>query len=307
MATLPFFLLLALSALLPASHGRGDITVYWGQDGGEGTLTDACATGLYSYVMIAFLNVFGAGRTPALNLAGHCTASSPSGCAFIGGHVKNCQSRNVKVFLALGGAVGSYSLSSSADARGVADYLWNNFLGGSSSSRPFGDAAILDGIDLAIVTGESDHYDDLAKHLNRHFSTSTSKYYLSAAPQCPYPDKLLDTALDTGLFQFAWVQFYNNPSCEYSARNAREFKSAWIEWSSSNHIDAVYLGLPAAPKAANSGYVPPADLVKDVLPIVRRASRYGGIMLWNRYFDLHNNYSSKIHNYIRTEFSSFIE
>ncbi|XP_020091817.1 hevamine-A-like [Ananas comosus] len=307
MATLPFFLLLTLSALLPASHGRGDIAVYWGQDSREGTLAEACATGLYSYVMIAFLNVFGAGRTPALNLAGHCDASYPGSCAFIGGHVKACQSRNVKVFLALGGAVGSYSLSSSEDAQGVADYLWNSFLGGSSGSRPFGNAAVLDGIDLAIVMGKPDHYDNLAKHLNQHFSTSTSKYYLSAAPQCPYPDKLLGSALNTGLFQFAWVQFYNNPPCEYSARNVQEFKSAWIEWSSSNHIDAVYLGLPAAPNASGSGYVPPAKLVNDVLPIVQGASRYGGIMLWSRYFDIINNYSSNIHKYVATEFSSFAE
>jgi chitinase len=47
------------------------------------------------------------------------------------------------VLLSLGG---SYGLSSTDEANSVANYLWDNFLGGSSSSRPLGDA-VLDGIE----------------------------------------------------------------------------------------------------------------------------------------------------------------
>jgi hypothetical protein len=64
-------------------------------------------------VDIAFLYTFGSGRVPRIDLAG------------------------------------SYFLASSEDARIVATYLWNNFLGGHSSTRPLGDA-VLDVIDFDI-------------------------------------------------------------------------------------------------------------------------------------------------------------
>ena len=44
--------------------------------------------------------------------------------------------------LSLGGGIGSYSLSPPADAQNVANYLWNNFLGGRSSSLPLGDVKL---------------------------------------------------------------------------------------------------------------------------------------------------------------------
>ena len=54
--------------------------------------------------------------------------------------------------LSIEGGAGNYQLSFSEDARQVADYLWNNFLGGQSSSRPLGNA-VLDGIDFGIEGG----------------------------------------------------------------------------------------------------------------------------------------------------------
>ena len=69
--------------------------------------------------------------------------------------------------------------------RQVANYLWNNFLGGQSSSRPLGDA-VLDGIDFDIQGGTTQHWDELAKTLSEF--SGQRKVYLSAAPQCPFPD-----------------------------------------------------------------------------------------------------------------------
>ncbi|KAF9597659.1 hypothetical protein IFM89_020539, partial [Coptis chinensis] len=63
------------------------------------------------------------------------------------------------------GASGSYSLASSDDARQVATYLWNNFLGGQSSSRAIGDA-VLDGIDFDIEGCSNLYWDDLARYLS---------------------------------------------------------------------------------------------------------------------------------------------
>ncbi|KAK1560945.1 hypothetical protein Q3G72_032625 [Acer saccharum] len=123
--------------------------------------------------------------------------------------------------LSIGGVDGSYSLSSADDARSVADYLWNNFLGGQSNSRPLGDA-VLDGIDFDIEQGEL-HYAALARRLFEHGKRSRKKVYLTAAPQC----QRLNRALSTGLFDYVWVQFYNNPTCEYSSSNPNKYKNSW--------------------------------------------------------------------------------
>ena len=146
-----FFLLLVL-VIIETSHAGG-IAIYWGQNGNEGTLTATCATGRYAYVNIAFLTKFGNGRTPEINLAGHCDPAS-NGCTAVSDGIRSCQSRGIKVMLSIGGGVGNYSLASQADAKNVTDYLWNNFLGGQSPSRPLGDA-VLDGIDFVIELGST--------------------------------------------------------------------------------------------------------------------------------------------------------
>ncbi|GAB4858355.1 hypothetical protein Ancab_009827, partial [Ancistrocladus abbreviatus] len=73
--------------------------------------------------------------------------------------------QGVKVLLSLGGASGSYSLTSESDAQQVAEYLWNNFLSGTSStSQPLGDG-ILNGINFDIESGTGQYWDVLAKGL----------------------------------------------------------------------------------------------------------------------------------------------
>ncbi|KAE8664044.1 Acidic endochitinase [Hibiscus syriacus] len=287
----PLFFLTLVSALIGASHAAG-IAIYWGQNGNEGTLAATCATGRYTYVNIAFLNQFGNGGTPGLNLAGHCNPAS-NGCAsLVGSGIKSCQSRGIRVMLSLGGGAGSYSLTSQADAQNLANYLWNNFLGGNSPSRPFGDA-VLDGIDFDIELGSSLHYDDLARSLSA-FSRRGRKVYLTAAPQCPFPDRLLGSALNTGLFDYVWIQFYNNPAaaCQYTSGNVNNLVNSWNRWTSSINAGNIFLGLPAAPAAAGSGYVPPNVLTSQILPVIKRSSKYGGVMLWNKFFD--DSYSASI-------------
>ena len=102
-------------------------------------------------VNIAFLYKFGNGQTPEINLAGHCDPQS-GGCQSIGNDIETCQSLGLKVFLSIGGGTYTYGLSSQEDAINVANYIWNNFFGGSSASRPLGDA-VLDGVDFDIVLG----------------------------------------------------------------------------------------------------------------------------------------------------------
>ncbi|GLU24358.1 hypothetical protein SLE2022_403020 [Rubroshorea leprosula] len=279
-------------ALIVTCHGRGGIAIYWGQNVNEGTLDEACATGSnYSYVNIAFLNQFGNGQIPGLNLDGHCNPAF-GGCIGVSTGIRACQSRGIKVMLSIGGGTGSYSLSSPVDARFVADYLWNNFLGGLSLLRPLG-PAVLDGIDFDIEQGSTLYYDYLARYL-ASYSSLGRKVYLTAAPQCPFPDAHLGTALNTGLFDYVWVQFYNNPQCEYRLNSTSNLISSWNQWTTSINAGKILMGLPASPAAASSGYIPPNVLISRVLPVIKKSAKYGGVMLWNRYYDEQTGYSASI-------------
>lgn len=235
-----FSLIAAVSAT--SSRRAMEVGVYWGQNGNEGSLVEACATGNYQIVNIAFLSSFGSGQSPVLNLAGHCDPAA-AGCTKLSPEIRACQSLGIKVLLSIGGASGSYSLNSTDDAANVAEYLWNNFLGGRSRSRPLGDV-VLDGIDFEIDGNlPTEHWDTLARSLKNRGSI-----YLSAAPQCPFPDLNLRYALETGLFDYVWVQFYNNRPCDYSG--GREgFLASWNKWAEIN-AGQVFLGLAAAPEAA---------------------------------------------------------
>ncbi|KAF8780711.1 hypothetical protein HU200_001316 [Digitaria exilis] len=248
-----------------ATGKTGRITVYWGQTSSEGSLHKACQSNLYSAVILSFLTKFGHGSYK-LDLTGHSWSA-------VGPDIKYCQSKNILVLLAIGGGFGDYSLASKADAKAVADHIWDVYLGGHSKSRPFGDA-VLDGVDFDIEHGGSKHYDDLA-----------SARSLTG---------MLGQALETGLFDRVHVQFYNNPVCSYRSSNVEAFTKAWQRWTRSFPRSSVYLGLPASPRAAGSGYVEPATLVSKVLPIVRRSKNYGGIMLWSRYWDLQTGYSRAV-------------
>ncbi|XP_011037250.1 PREDICTED: hevamine-A-like [Populus euphratica] len=279
--------------ILARGSDAGGIAIYWGQNGNEGTLADTCATGNYQYVNLAFLVTFGNGQTPMINLAGHCDPYS-NGCTSLSSDIKSCQAQGVKVMLSIGGASGSYSLASSEDARQVATYLWNNFLGGHSSSRPLG-SAVLDGIDFDIEGGTGLYWDDLARYLSA-YSNKGKRVYLTAAPQCPFPDAWVGNALKTGLFDYVWVQFYNNPPCQYASGEVTNLEDAWKQWTSAIPASKIFLGLPASPAAAGSGFIPVPDLTSNVLPSIKDSSKYGGVMLWSKYYDDQSGYSSSIKN-----------
>lgn len=264
----------------------GEIAVYWGQNGNEGSLADTCASNNYNIVNLAFLTTFGGGRTPVLNLAGHCDPAA-NGCSGLSADIRACKSQGIKVLLSLGGGAGAYSLSSADDARSVAQYLWDNYLGGQSGSRPLGEEP-LDGIDFDIESGGGQFYDALATAL----TSFGQKVYLSAAPQCPFPDQMLQGAITTGVFDYVWVQFYNNPPCQYSSGDASALLNSWNNNWANIPAGKVFLGLPASADAAGSGFVAADVLTSQILPAVRGSQKYGGVMLWSKFYD--NGFSSNI-------------
>ncbi|KAG5533844.1 hypothetical protein RHGRI_027894 [Rhododendron griersonianum] len=219
--------------------------------------------------------------------------------------------------LSIGGIVGDYSLSSKADAKNVSLYLWNNYLGGWSSDRPFG-AAVLDGIDFYIdQAGSPLYWDDLARYLhgfsklrkkklrkNSKKKLRKKKVYLSAAPGCAYPDFVLGKALKTGLFDFVWVQYYSNvnlnPSCAYlGGNNTTNLLNSWALWTKSVKAGKFFLGLaalsrPPVTEVIPGGFIPVDVLTSQVLPIVKKSRKYGGVMLWNLFYDEQDGYSTAI-------------
>ncbi|KAL7584891.1 hypothetical protein Lser_V15G41869 [Lactuca serriola] len=234
--------------------------------------------------------------TSLQNLAGtdhrDSAASSTSSCSGVIPDIRACQSQGVKVFLSLDG---SYSVSQGAQQ--FSEYIWNTFLGGQSNSRPFGDV-VFDGINFDMEAGSGGQFwADVATSLKVHSSSSQlqKKLYLSAAVPCLFPadDAHLGGA---GLFDYVWVRFYNNRQCEYGA-NAVALLAAWNRWTTqlvnSTHI---FLGLPAAPGAARSGYIPPDVLTSTVLPFIKTSPKYAGVMLWDTFYDQQTGYSAAIKN-----------
>ncbi|WVZ68089.1 hypothetical protein U9M48_017079 [Paspalum notatum var. saurae] len=296
-AVTPFLLMTTVLVALLATCHAGGIAVYWGQNDGEASLSDTCACGNYKFVILAFVYKFGKGQTPQLDLASHCDPSS-GGCTGLSDDIRSCQSSGIKVLLSIGGGDGSYGLSSEGDARDVAAYLWNNYLGGTSSSRPLGDA-VLDGIDFDIELGGAKYWDSLARDLKNMGKNQGGKgVLLSAAPQCPFPDEWDGGAINTGLFDFVWVQFYNNPPCQVNAGRGA-FMDAWKQWESVP-AGKIFLGLPASKDAAGTGFVPAGELNSNVLPLIRGSPKYGGVMLWSKYYDDRAGYSDAIKNHSMT-------
>jgi len=87
---------LVFISLFKSSRAAGN-GVYWGQNGNEGSLGDACITINYQFVNIAFLSTFGNGQNPQLNLADHCDPST-NGCTNFSKDIQTCQSKGINLF-----------------------------------------------------------------------------------------------------------------------------------------------------------------------------------------------------------------
>jgi hypothetical protein len=154
--------------------------------------------------------------------------------------------------------------------------------------RPFGDA-VIDGFDFDFETNVQNTV-PFATQLRKLMATDTSKkYYLTAAPQCPYPDAAVDSMLNGGvMFDAVFVQFYNNycgvQSFVRGSMTQNNFNFAtWDNWAktgSANPAVKVFLGVPAGRTGAGSGYQDP-DMLAAVLQYSRNFTSFGGVMMWD--------------------------
>lgn len=193
-----------------------------------------------------------------------------------------CQKKKKQVLISLGGASGLYGFNSKKEALLLARTVWNIFLGGSSTARPFG-TAVLDGLDLDIEGGSSLYYTDFVKEMRSLMTSQSGKrYIITAAPQCPFPDQRLGpgksgTVLyDVGQeFDHIYIQYYNN-FCHLGSGNAFETNiQKWFEYAKSTNDmykkgPLIFVGLPANKKASSMDlYYEAPDAVKAVYNKVR--------------------------------------
>ncbi|KAI0045075.1 carbohydrate-binding module family 5 protein [Auriscalpium vulgare] len=280
-----------------------NVAVYWGQNsygashGGDPanwqkSLAFYCQDDSVDTFPLAFLDIaFDAGGLPSFDLSNICSVHDNSvfpgtnlpNCAFLASDITTCQSKGKIITLSIGGATGAIDFTSDSQAQAFADTVWNLFLGGSSSTRPFGNA-VLDGVDLDIESGSSTHFAAFVSQIRSHASAASKKYYVTAAPQCPYPDVLMNPILDAVGFDAVYVQFYNNfcglPG--FNDPNKWNFGSwdTWAKTVSPNKNVKVYIGAPASGTAAGSGYVSASQLSSIAQQTRSQYSSFGGVMLW---------------------------
>ena len=118
----------------------------------------------------------------------------------------------------------------------------------------------------------------------------TSKsYYLTAAPQCPYPDAADDPMLNgTVSMDAVFVQFYNNycgvQSYTPGSSTQNNFNfDTWDNWAKTVSLNPnvkVLLGVPAGQTAAGSGYEP-ASTLDPIIQYCKQFSSFGGVMMWD--------------------------
>lgn len=286
MSLLYIILLFTQFLLLPTdafdSSANTNIAVYWGQNsaGTQESLATYCESSDADIFLLSFLNQF---PTLGLNFANACSDTFSDGllhCTQIAEDIETCQSLGKKVLLSLGGASGSYLFSDDSQAETFAQTLWDTFGEGTGASeRPF-DSAVVDGFDFDIENNNEVGYSALATKLRTLFAEGTKQYYLSAAPQCPYPDASVGDLLENADIDFAFIQFYNN-YCSVCGQFNWDTWLTYAQTVSPNKNIKLFLGLPGSASAAGSGYISDTSLLESTIADIASSSSFGGIALWD--------------------------
>lgn len=205
--------------------------------------------------------------------------------------ITTCQNEGKTIILSIGGATYTEGgFTSESDAIDGANLLWSTFGPPSNSDalRPFGNASI-DGFDFdfeANVQNTLPFAQQLRKNMD---SSGNGQHYLTAAPQCPYPDRADDDILSGDVsIDAVWVQFYNNfcglNSFDPNADKQDIFNfNVWDNWAQNTSYNPnvrVMLGVPASPSAAGSGYEPPSKLT-PIIQYAKTFESFGGVMMWD--------------------------
>ncbi|KAF2871549.1 endochitinase [Massariosphaeria phaeospora] len=301
-----------LTALLTAADqvhagfnpgSKSNIVLYWGQNsaGQQSTqtrLSNYCnnTDADVDVILLSFLLRFnGAGNQPVMNFANQgdkCTTfpgTETFSCPEIEADIKTCQAQGKTIMLSLGGdAYTEGGYTSAGAATDGANKIWATFgpvQSGSGALRPFG-TAVLDGFDFDFEA----NVQNMAVWGNRMRTLMDSaggrKFYLSAAPQCPFPDWYNKDIIDNVPLSWVNVQFYNNGcgASSYVPGAADQWNynfNQWDTWArqSKNPAVRVLLGVPSN-TGAGRGYLSPSAL-RPVVEYSARFASFGGVMMWD--------------------------
>ncbi|PHH63742.1 hypothetical protein CDD81_5507 [Ophiocordyceps australis] len=299
---------LALLALLPsalAKFGPGstsNLAVYWGQNSyGQGSgpfiqqnLAYYCQNSSVDIIPLAFLNGISPPMTNFASAGDKCQVYPDNPwllkCPEIEKDIKTCQTKHGKTLvLSIGGATyGQGGWQSTSEAEKAAEKVWAMFgpvQRGSNAPRPFG-SAVVDGFDFDFEA-TTNNLPAFGTRLRSLMDKAGGKrFYLTAAPQCVFPDAAVGSTLDAVPFDFVMIQFYNNwcgvsnfqPGSE--TQNAFNF-DVWDRWAkgSKNPNVKALLGIPAN-VGAGGGYTR-GEKLRSVINYCKKYSSFGGVMMWD--------------------------
>ncbi|KHN99317.1 chitinase [Metarhizium album ARSEF 1941] len=193
------------------------------------------------------------------------------------------------IILSLGGM--NYSQGGwvdAQDAEKAAQSVWDMFgpvPPGGNVDRPFG-SAVVDGFDFDFESTANNLEAFGAKLRSLMDRAGRRRFYLTASPQCVFPDAAMAPTLHNAAFDFVMVQFYNN-WCSVSnfqigsaTQNAFNFDD-WPWWArrSQNPKVKVFLGV-LANKGAGAGFIH-GEKLKVAIAYSKKFSSFGGVMMWD--------------------------
>lgn len=133
----------------------------------------------------------------------------------------------------------------------------------------------------------------MAERFRSNFrSDASKKYFLAAAPQCPFPDSSESLNVCQQL-DYVWVQFYNNGNCNIAQPG---FDDAVAHWSTGIGNAKLFIGALASGADSDQGYVSAAALNIAVDGVISMdLPNFGGVMLWEAQLAVENgNYQKKV-------------
>jgi chitinase len=294
----------------------GQLAVDWGQDlfGNanpntmslwEKPLADACTGTRYDFMLLDYVVTVANGTDGkptafTQNFANHCSpgtalagASGLAQCDDVAMGIDVCHRAGKKVLISVGGPTdpGLGSDQTGSVGEQAAQSMWDVYLGGHGSIRPFS-SQVLDGVNLEFPPSfvSSPGAVRFAGHLRELMNASGGVYYLTATPQCPYPDAALGPDMGTVIgdnstaFDALFVQYFNPNPCDYSAGTRSAFLVSLQSWATLTRggRPSILVGLPLIPTQA--GYVDRLSL-PDLVNAAKSTPAFGGLMLRDESFD----------------------
>jgi chitinase len=296
------------------------LAVDWGQDlfGGtnadmslrEKSLADVCAaTSPYDFVLVDYVTQIAVGgdgspKSFVQNLANHCTpgtalAGAPglAQCDDIASGIVACHQAKKKVLITVGGPADPGLATDTTGAVGAqaAQSMWDLYLGGNGPVRPFSGQTV-DGVNVEASFASSPGYVRFIARLRQLMNASGQPYYLTATPQCEYPDPLgpgMGTVIgeNAGALDALFVEFFFDTACLYSASNPAGFVQRLQSWATLLHDGRpkIVVGLPLQPTQA--GYVDRPSL-PGLVHTAAASPAFGGLLLRDESYDQNSADSS---------------